>query len=56
MSPELIAIIGSAIALAGLILRQGSRLDDLADRVSRIEGLLAPRPWHSSEPPDKPLD
>jgi len=44
MSQELIAIIGAAIAIIGLVLRsQGritTRLDNLAERVARIEGIL----------------
>ena len=59
MSPEFMATIGVGIALAGLILRQGARLDkridkvaeelaDVRDRLSRLEGLIEglfrPRP------------
>ena len=47
MSPEIIAIIGTGIALAGLILRQGMRIDrldqgqaDLRERMAKLEGLL----------------
>ena len=44
MSQELIAIIGAAVAIIGLVLRlQGRitmRLDNLAERVARIEGIL----------------
>ena len=47
MSPEMIAIIGTGIALAGLILRQGMRIDrleqgqaDLRERMAKLEGLL----------------
>ena len=44
MSPEIITIIGAAVAIIGLVLRsQGritTRLDDLAERVARIEGIL----------------
>ena len=37
MSPEIIAIIGTGIALAGLILRQGMRIDRLEQRIDRLE-------------------
>ena len=47
MSPEIIAIIGTGIALAGLILRQSMRIDrleqgqaDLRERMAKLEGLL----------------
>ena len=47
MSPEIIAIVGTGIALAGLILRQGMRIDrldqgqaDLRERMAKLEGLL----------------
>ena len=47
MSPEIIAIIGTGIALAGLILHQGMRIDrldqgqaDLRERMAKLEGLL----------------
>ena len=44
MSQELIAIIGASVAIIGLVLRsQGritTRLDKLAERVARIEGIL----------------
>lgn len=44
MSQELIAIIGASVAIIGLVLRsQGritARLDNLAERVARIEGIL----------------
>ena len=47
MSPEIIAIIGTGMALAGLILRQGMRIDrleqgqaDLRERMAKLEGLL----------------
>ena len=47
MSPEIIAIIGTGIALAGLILRQGMRIDrldqgqaDLRERMAKLESLL----------------
>ena len=54
MSPEIIAIVGTGIALAGLILRQGMRIDrleqgqaDLRERMAKLEGLreaIAGRP------------
>ena len=48
MSQELFAIIGAAIAIIGLVLRsQGritARLDNLAERVARIEGILTAMP------------
>ena len=37
MSPEIIAIIGTGIALAGLILRQGMRIDRLEQRIDRLD-------------------
>ena len=37
MSPEMIAIIGTGIALAGLILRQGIRIDRLEQRIDRLD-------------------
>lgn len=51
ISPELIAIIGVAIALGGLILRMSTRLEgrierlesgvtDLRERVARLEGAV----------------
>ena len=51
VSPELIAIIGVAIALGGLILRMSTRLEgrierlesgvtDLRERVARLEGAV----------------
>lgn len=69
MSPEFMAIIGVGIALAGLILRQGARLDkrvdklvgdlaDVRDRLSRLEGLIEglfrPRPVMPPEPDPEP--
>ncbi len=54
MSPEIIAIIGTGMALAGLILLQGMRIDrleqgqaDLRERMAKPEGLrsaIAGRP------------
>lgn len=47
MSPEIIAIVGTGIVLAGLILRQSMRIDrldqgqaDLRERMAKLEGLL----------------
>ena len=37
MSPEIIAIIGTGIALAGLILRQGMGIDRLEQRIDRLD-------------------
>ena len=37
MSPEIIAIVGTGIALAGLILRQGMRIDRLEQRIDRLD-------------------
>ena len=37
MSPEIIAIIGTGSALAGLILRQGMRIDRLEQRIDRLD-------------------
>ena len=37
MSPEIIAIIGTGMALAGLILRQGMRIDRLEQRIDRLD-------------------
>ena len=37
MSPEIIAIIGTGIALAGLILHQGMRIDRLEQRIDRLD-------------------
>ena len=41
MSPELIGIITTGIAIAGLILRLGSRIDRLEERMTALEGRVA---------------
>ncbi len=64
MSQELIAIIIAAIGLAGLILRQGQRIDrldehlaDVRERMARIEGLIEgwtrPRTTVFTPPPNE---
>ena len=47
LSPEVWAVLGVGVALAGLILRMGQRLDglardvsDLRERMARLEGLI----------------
>jgi hypothetical protein len=65
MSPELIAIITAAIALAGLILittgRLGARLTAVEKETARLSGLLEglgltgrlpPKPWADTEGAD----
>lgn len=37
MSPELIAILAVGVALAGLVLRLGVRMDRLEDRIAALE-------------------
>ena len=40
VSPEIIAILGVGVALAGFLWRIVTQLGDLRERVARIEGLL----------------
>ena len=43
LTPNLVAILAVGVALAGLILRQGSRLDARIDRVERGQAELRER-------------